>query len=1395
MFNMDVQQPSPSNLLQLLSQIARWSLRLLLAAWLVFLLAWGALHLFIVPRIDEMRPLLERQVSKALGLPVKIGVIRAQSRGIIPSFELLDIRLLDPQGREALRLPRVLASLSPRSVWSLGFEQLYIEQPELDIRRAKDGTIFVAGLDFSKSPDETSSVSDWFFSQVEFAVRGGTVTWQDDLRDAPPLVLKAVDFVVRNKSRKHALRLDATPPTEWGGRFSIRAEMRQPFLLAQAGQWRAWEGQVYAGFERLDVRELRRYLDLGINLAQGQGALRAWLDVSRGDVIGAAIDVAMTQVQVSRNPNQALLVLPSLVGRVSARQLPGGYELATQNLQFETQEGLRWPGGNIRVSRYAADNRQSERGELQGDRLDLAALSLIAARLSLEHAWLEVLKAYAPQGLVERMQLSWQGPLSAPSRFDAKGKVTGLALAARVSEPEPGSKTRAPQLLTPGLRSATVDFDLNQAGGRAALEIAQGSVSLPTLFDEPELALTQFSSDIRWQIDGQRLSVQLPNMKFSNDDAQGDAQLKWQSLPAKNASFSLGQLDLQGGLSRATANRVYRYLPLDIDAQVRDYLRASLLKGQASAVKFRVKGDLDNFPFEKDRSGEFRLTANVRDASFAAVPPSLQPAGVLPWPVLTQVNAELLIDRNKLQVKDINARVAGAAGLRVTRAEATIADYLDEAIVRVSADARGPVGEALTTVVNSSPLGVLTGQVLSQASANGNADLQLNLTLPIAAIEKFTVLGKLTLGNNELQLLPETPRITRARAVVYFTEGGFAITGGQARMLGGDLRAEGGSIVVPQGAATTARTQAPPALRIQGTFTADGLRAASELGKLTQLAPYLSGSSNYLATIGWRRGLPEVLVTSTLQGLALNLPAPLNKAAETPLPLRVETTLLRGVAGGAANTATEDQIRVELGRLLSVSFVRDISSAEPRVLRGGIGVGLHGSEAVPTPAQGVGANLNFATLDLDAWTDLYTKLAEPQSSSASAGARGLPAKPPSLAGAGGLAGAGLAGYWPNTLALRANELTLWGRKINNLVAGGSLDGQVLRLNLDARELGGYLEYRQPLGSTAGQVNPGQVYARLARLSLAQSSVKEVEALLVAPPTTVPALDVVVDDFELRGLKLGRVEIEAVNRGSDLMARQAGVREWRLNKFNVSMPEASFSATGNWAALGETSAPANRGATQRPAAERRRTVMNFKLDIADAGDLLNRFGMKEVIRKGKGKMEGQVAWLGSPLALDYPSLGGTFVVNVENGQFLKAEPGIAKLLGVLSLQSLPRRLTLDFRDVFSEGFSFDFFRGDITIEQGIASTNNLQMKGVNAAVFMEGRADLARETQNLKVVVVPEINAGTASLLAAWVNPAVGIGTFLAQLFLRRPLMESATQEFQVDGSWTEPKIVKVEGKR
>jgi len=203
-------------------------------------------------------------------------------------------------------------------------------------------------------------------------------------------------------------------------------------------------------------------------------------------------------------------------------------------------------------------------------------------------------------------------------------------------------------------------------------------------------------------------------------------------------------------------------------------------------------------------------------------------------------------------------------------------------------------------------------------------------------------------------------------------------------------------------------------------------------------------------------------------------------------------------------------------------------------------------------------------------------------------------------------------------------------------------------------------------------------------------------------------------------------------------------------------------------------------------------MNFTLTLADSGALLERLGMGRVIRGGKGALTGDVAWPGSPFSPDYAKMTGQVKVAIDSGQFLKAGPGAARLLSVLSLQSLPRRLSFDFRDLFSEGFAFDNVVGDVKVGRGQASTNNLRMRGPAAAVLMEGSADLERETEDLRVVVVPEINAGTASLAYAVINPAIGLGTFLAQYFLRKPLMAASTREFHVTGPWDDPKVERVE---
>jgi uncharacterized protein YhdP len=127
---------------------------------------------------------------------------------------------------------------------------------------------------------------------------------------------------------------------------------------------------------------------------------------------------------------------------------------------------------------------------------------------------------------------------------------------------------------------------------------------------------------------------------------------------------------------------------------------------------------------------------------------------------------------------------------------------------------------------------------------------------------------------------------------------------------------------------------------------------------------------------------------------------------------------------------------------------------------------------------------------------------------------------------------------------------------------------------------------------------------------------------------------------------------------------------------------------------------------------------------------------------------------------------------------------------MNLQALPRRITLDFRDVFSKGFRFDKIEAVSRVERGVMQLKDFRMTGPAADVAMSGEVDLQHETQDLKLRVVPSLG-GTASTAVALVNPVAGVAAVIAQRVLKNPLGQIFAHEFQVSGSWVEPKVEKL----
>jgi len=1324
-----------------------WALGLVGFTWVAVLLAWSALHIFIVPRIADYRDALQQQATQTMGVRVEIGSIRVQGGWLVPWFEIDDVRLFDQQGREALHLPRVLAAISPLSVMQGQFEQLDIEQPELEIRRDAQGHVWVAGLDTRLAGDGRGA--DWFFSQPEFVVRQGRVHWRDESRsnatqtDAPVLTLDGVDVVAQNRWFQHALRVEATPPEAMGQRLTVRGKFFQS-PLTRAGDVTQWSGELYADLPHANLAALRQWvaLDKGVSLQEGRGAIRLWSDVREGAVVSVTADVSLEAVHVRLGADLLPLGLRHVKGRLGAQWSEDEFEVSSQDLVFDTQEGERWPGGVLRMS-WRGDAMSS--GTLNADRLDLEALAQVSQRLPLNEAWRETLSKLQPQGQVNQLKATWQKEEGAALHYTARGQVRQLHVQ---RDDRPDSVFAQ----WPGLASAQIEFDLSQSSGKARVSFHKGSVTLPVGLDEPRLALDEASTQLAWQIKGDDVSVQFTQGRVVNDDVAGEFNGNWKTGP-RDARLP-GVLDLTASMTRFKAAQVHRYLPNTLPADVRAYVRDAVRGGEGSHANLRLRGNLNDMPFENPKLGEFRISAQLTQGEYAYVPPPIASvkAKATPesaWPALTSVNGELVFDRQSLRFSG-NTQLAGAPQVSWQKVEAQISD-LNRAVVQVSGEARGPLQQVLDVIAKSA-LNDLTGTVLNKSQATGDANFKLALTLPLDKLSTSKAQGSVVFADNDLQVIPGTPVLNKTRGTLQFSEAGFQLKGVQAQLLGGDASLLGGLSFDPS------QDKSPLQLSIKGELTADGLRQAKELGLVSRLAQRAKGKSQYSASVGLRRGEPELLITSDLKGMALTLPQPLAKAANVAMPLRIESQLTRESLQPKAKIL-QDQIKVTLERILSVTYVRDLSGSRPRVLRGGIAVGPLAASTAPMRDNAVGLTLQLPMVDLDAWNAALTEFT---------GTALLKSKSTKKTIIGHEAeGDSGQDYLPTFAALQADQIKVADRVIHKVVVGGTRQQDLWRMNISADELNGSAEVRPANGNT-----PAQLFARLAYLNIPPSLVPDVERLLSEQPSSIPTLDIVVSDLTLRGKKLGRLDIDAVNR---VGAKSA--REWRLNKFNLTMPEASFTANGSWMADGP---------------RLRRTQLSFVLAVRDSGGLLTRLGTPDAVRSGEGRLEGQVTWLGSPITVDYASMSGKMKMDIEKGQFLKTEPGAARLLGVLNLQALPRRLTLDFNDIFSEGFAFDFLRGDIRIEQGVAYTNNLQMKGVVAGALIEGSADLAHETQDLKVVVVPEINAGTYSLYMATINPLVGLTTYLAQMVLSKPLMRAGTSEFHVDGTWANPRVVKVD---
>lgn len=497
------------------------------------------------------------------------------------------------------------------------------------------------------------------------------------------------------------------------------------------------------------------------------------------------------------------------------------------------------------------------------------------------------------------------------------------------------------------------------------------------------------------------------------------------------------------------------------------------------------------------------------------------------------------------------------------------------------------------------------------------------------------------------------------------------------------------------------------------------------------LRPRLEGRSHWRAQLGFTPGqVSEVQLESDLKGLALSLPQPLRKAAAESWP-------------SAVVVRTDDAFPLRIEASVSDQLAVDLAFSRPAdtglVLRRALlrlGPG-------PKPAaleDGLVAIGTVSDLDLLGWADLARDL--PRSES----------KGP-----------------PLSADLNVGHLWLGGQTIDGVRLAVQPDVGGWLVDLAGNGAKGQVRYRAPDAEGEGSA----ITARLDHLKLNFRDPPEpkpapvVEEKKKKPPTDpnqLPVLDIAIQKLNVGATELNRIEFAT--------ARVTGGQ--RIARVHTEGGPVELQLSGSWLR--------NHG---RSAAK-----LDFDLKTSAIADLLRGAGFAPNIAAKDSEFNGNLNWPiaapGAEAGISWEQAEGTIKIDIDNGTLRAVEPGAGRVLGLINFYALPRRLTLDFRDVVSKGLSFDHIKGEFKLADGSAVTDNLNIDAPSLRLEMRGRVGLAQRDYDQRITVYPDVSSGVTIGAFLLGGPAAGALALLAQEIFEGPLDKVTDFRYRITGSWDDP---------
>jgi len=1111
----------------------------------------------------------------------------------------------------------------------------------------------------------------------KLVVRRAMVTMQNWNESLPTLTLRDVNLEVRRGEAGLSVVLAAQLPTALGGTLHFSGNARGRGGL-QNLNWNAAVralGIDFPGWRLL----LPEYLS---RLESGSGAFSLAAGGAGPVLAHADLDFAAHDVvtQLTDGPSARF---EQITGSLSLRHAGDRWSV-TGHRVHAVRSVSRDPDSQFDVSW-----RSGAAGllDLQAHATYLRADTLLPLAGLLPQADIrDRLQALAPTG-------EWLDTVLVLAR-SAAGDPLHLQIQARFRD-----VGFAPVGRAPGLRGLTGSIAGNESGGHVMLDTRAAVFKWPAQFARP-VDVDTLTATLYWKRSDGELLVATPDWAMANRDGDVHVKAAWR-VPADGSS---PVLTLVSSIENGNVANAANYLPrAQLSAPSIAWLDQAFIAGHVPRAEVVLQGPIKHFPF-RDGSGVF-----VARCAFDEMTLQFSPD----WPRVENLAASAEFRNEGMSAHLISGRVADVV---VASADAHFADFKTGEL-GIHVDVGGDAAEALN-FLRATPLDALAEHAFSSVEAKGPMQASADLFLPFKDFvnRRVTVHGSL-----------DGVTLNRPGSSVAATEvsGDFDLDGGHVARA--DLRGRllGGSFQMQSRAPRTRpviRTQ----LEFHGTLSGDALVAALALPS----GIALQGQTEWhgvLKIAGEPNRERSFRVSSSLTGLEMKLPAPLDKPADAPMPSWFE--IAWPAAGGA-------QGRLALGSVVNGSYALESGAGAGGMRLAHLALTFGGGESGSNDAQIFNVGGSVTRLDLAGWLKMIPadKNAKPLSA------------------------------YLRTATLQVAEVDYLGLAFRDVALTLAVTDASLRIGVGGPNVSGTITLPRATDS------PEPWNLEFDRLHFDMAADREAPAGAGGgskggggDPRSIPAVN-----FHAAELTWGERQFGDVH--ATLAKLDDGVS---IKQLTLGSPDLTVNATGEWrgkdSGLGRIEGTA------------------ISTDVQGA---LKQLGYVPVIEAKSGRVDFDLNWVGAPTGEALALAEGHVQIALDKGQIVGLKPGAGRVLGLTSVAALRRRLGLDFSDLTDKGLAFDTARGDLDLRDGSAYTDNVVVKGPAAEIGLIGRVGLKSRDYDQTAVVTGSVG-NSLPLAALAGGPVVAGAVLVFTQVFKQPLKGLARGYYRITGSWDNPIVERI----